>query len=297
MQRAARWPHLRLANTGSWRHRRSAPSGSHRRGSHVRTARGHLIRVHRGVYAVGHARLTVHGRWTAAVLACGPGALLSHHTAAALHELRTAPTGPIDVTAPGVRRHPGIRTHTARHPEPGTTIDGVPVTSLERALLDYATVVTPRRLSDAVDAAQRSGRLRPERISATIDAAGGHPGTHALRRQLEQRADETPWTQSELERRFLGLVRDAGLPPPRANVLVDGLLVDFYWPEAELVVEVDGFAFHRGHASFERDRANDTVRALHGRTTIRPTYRRIEHDRTGLQRDLSRLLAAGRRER
>lgn len=260
-------------------------------------ARGHLIRVHHGVYAVGHAHLTLPGRWIAAVLACGPGALLSHHEAAALHELRTGPGGPIDVTAPGVRRHPGIRTHTARHPDPGTKLDGIPVTSLERTLLDYAGLVIPRRLSEALDAADRSGRLRPERITATIEAAGGHPGTHALRRQLAQRADETPWTQSELELRFLGLVRDAGLPPPRANVLVDGVLVDFYWPDSELVVEVDGFAVHRGRPQFERDRGNDTVHALNGRTTIRPTYSRIERDRAGLQRDLSRLLAAGRRER
>lgn len=196
-----------------------------------------------------------------------------------------------------MRRHPGIRTHTSRAPSPGTTIDGIPVTTLERTLLDYAAVVIRRRLSAALDAAERSDRLRPERLTVTLDAARGHHGAPALAEELAQRADEIPWTQSELERRFLALVADAGLPPPRTNVLLDGDLVDFYWPEAELVVEVDGFVFHRGHAKFERDRAHDTIRALNGRTTIRPTYHRIEHDRAGLQRDLSRLLAVGRRGR
>ena len=88
-----------------------------------------------------------------------------------------------------------------------------------------------------------------------------------------------------------------GFPTPRTNVFVDGILVDFYWPEAELIVEVDGFAAHRGRPNFERDRQNDTIHVLAGRRTIRPTYRRIHQDRAGLQADLSRLIAAGLRER
>ena len=120
--------------------------------------------MHRGVYAVGHPRLTLRGRWMAAVLACGPDALLSHHAAAALHELRSAPGGPIDVTAPVRRRHPGIRTHTARRAVPAPLIDAIPVTSLERTLLDYAAVTTRRRLSAALDDAERSGRLNLDKL-------------------------------------------------------------------------------------------------------------------------------------
>ncbi len=80
-------------------------------------------------------------------------------------------------------------------------------------------------------------------------------------------------------------------------MLVDGVLVDFYWPEADLIVEVDSYGYHRGRPRFESDRRNDTIHALAGRRTIRPTYHRIQHDRAGLQADLSRLIAAGLRER
>ncbi len=258
--------------------------------------RGHLIRVHRGVYAVGHAQLTLHGRWIAAVLACGPGALLSHHAAAALHQLRTAPTGLIEVTARAAsRRVAGVRTHRARRSDAGTTIDAIPVTTLERPLLDHAAISNRRRLDAALDTLERSGRLNPRRIHDTVDAARGHNGAGPLTAALSGRADEASWTQSELARDFLALVRDAGLPEPRCNVFVDGLLVDFYWPQFELVIEVHGYGFHRSRQRFESDRANDTIHALAGRRTIRPTYRRIQHDRAGLRNDLSRLIAAGPR--
>jgi len=261
----------------------------------ARAARqGHLIRLHRGVYVVGHARQTLHGRWLAAVLACGEHALLSHNAAAALHELRTAPGGLIDVTARTWRHVPTIRAHITRVPDPRTTIDAVPVTTLERTLLDYAAISRPRQLNAALDAAQRSGRLKPRRIRAAIDAALGHHGAARLTHALSERFDEPPWTQSDLERDFLALVREAGLPEPRCSVLVDGILVDFYWPQFELVIEVDSYGFHRGREQFESDRANDTIRALAGRRTIRPTYRRIHQEAPALQRDLSRLLASGR---
>lgn len=260
------------------------------------TDRGHLIRFHRGVYAVGHADLTLHGRWLAAVLACGEGALLSHRAAAALHGLRTAPGGLIDVTARTSRRIPGVRAHRARRPDPGTTIDAIPVTRLERALLDHAAITNRRRLDAALDTLERSGRLNPLRIHTTIDAARGHNGAARLTRALSERFDEAPWTQSDIEREFLALVREAGLPEPRCNVLVGGILVDFYWAQFELVVEVDSYGFHRSRGRFESDRRNDTIHALAGRRSIRPTYRRIHDDRAGLQNDLSRLIASGWRD-
>ncbi len=148
------------------------------------------------------------------MLACGPDALLSHHAAAALHELRTAPGGLIDVTA-GARRHvPGVRAHRARRPDPGTRIDAIPVTTLERTLLDYAGIINRRRLDAALDAAEGSGRMNPHRIYATIDATRGHPGAGRLRTALGDRTDEAPWTQSEVEREVFALVREVDLPEP-----------------------------------------------------------------------------------
>ena len=259
--------------------------------------RGELHRIHRGVYAVGHPRLTQRGRWMAAVLACGPGALLSHRSAIALHELHGAPARPVDVTATGPRHHDGIHCHTTRAKLDRVVIDGIPATTLERALLDYAATESPRRLRTALETAERSGRLDARKLGPVMAKAAGHRGIGALRAQLDPRADETPWTRHELERRFLDLVHDAGLPEPRVNVLVDGDLVDFYWPDAELIVETDSFTFHRTRASFEGDRGKDNAQAVAGRRTIRPTWRRIVGDPAGLQRDLRILLAGARRER
>lgn len=154
--------------------------------------RGELHRIHRGVYAVGHARLTQRGRWMAAVLACGPGALLSHRSAIALYELHGAPARPIHVTATGPRHHAGIHCHTTRAELDGAVIDGIPVTTLERALLDYAATEIPRRLQSALKTAERSGRLDARRCEHVMAQAGGHRGTGALRAELAARADEAP---------------------------------------------------------------------------------------------------------
>ena len=120
--------------------------------------RGWLFRIHRGVYAVGHPRLTLHGRWMAAVLACGAEAMLSHHQAAALHGLRRAPWSPIHVTAPRpTRAHAGVDCHVARgmRGRPRVIVDGIPVTSVERVFLDMATVLGPQPLRSLLEAAQR----------------------------------------------------------------------------------------------------------------------------------------------
>jgi very-short-patch-repair endonuclease len=255
--------------------------------------KGHLHRVHRGVYAVGHTALTLHGRWLAAVLACGPDAVLSHHAAAALHELRTNPTGLIDVTAQHKRRHDGVRCHTARTAlcdTDRTTIAAIPVTSLERTYLDYAEVVPPRQLHAALAAGERAEKLNFLRLEAVIQRYPGRHGAKALALALEHHQPEDPRTRSELEQAFLALVRTAGLPEPQCNVYVDGLLVDFYWPHADLVVEIDGYAYHRGRRAFEDDRRRDAAHTVAGRRTLRPTHHRIEHDTGALTKDLSRLL-------
>ncbi len=118
---------------------------------------GGCFAIHRGVYAVGHPRLTLHGRWMAAVLACGADAVLSHHQAAALHGLRRAPWSPIHVSAPGQREHADVVCHVARgmRGRSRTIIDGIPVTSVERVFLDMATVLGPQPLRSLLEAAQR----------------------------------------------------------------------------------------------------------------------------------------------
>jgi very-short-patch-repair endonuclease len=259
-----------------------------------RVTAGRLHRVHLAVYAVGYRRLTPRGRWLAAVLACGPGAVLSHLAALAFWELRPRPGGPIDVTvvARGRGGPAGIRVHCVRalDPRDHLTRDGIPVTTVPRALLDYARTASPEQLRTAVEAADRLDRLDIAEILALIARSPGR-ATRALSDAIAALTGAAPWTRSELEREFLALVRAAGLPEPQANVLVAGHLVDFFWPSAGLVVEVDGYAFHRGRTSFETDRRRDTDMALADLRAIRLTQRRVQRERGRVQAELRVLVA------
>lgn len=253
-----------------------------------------LHRIHRGVYAVGHTRLSVKGRWMAAVLACGPDAVLSHGAAAALWELQRAPSNKIDVTA--LRKHivPGVRCHLSRaplHADDRTIIDGIPVTSISRTLLDQAEVLRPQRLRSTLEAAQRRDLLDGRKLDPLLARSFGRRGLPRLKRALSELHEQAPWTQSQLEQRFLELVRDAGLPEPRTNVIVDGELVDCFWPQHNLVVELDSYGFHRSKRSFEDDRLKDTRHTLAGRRSMRVTRARVEHGQRALLGDLSALLA------
>jgi hypothetical protein len=217
--------------------------------SHAAIARavrdGYLIRIHRGVYAVGHTRLTARGRWMAAVLACGDGALLSHRAGTALHDLWPVPSGLIDVTAVTARRNDGVRCHRARtlHPADRDVVDGIPVTGLPRIFLDMAEILTAQRLRTLLEQAQRRDLLNPPRIDAMLVRSNGRRGVPKLRAALAELHDEAPWTQSELERNFLEFVRAAGLPEPQTNVVVDEILADCFWPEHNLIAELDSFDF------------------------------------------------------
>jgi Transcriptional regulator, AbiEi antitoxin/Protein of unknown function (DUF559) len=218
--------------------------------------RGWLHPVHRGVYAVGHTRLTPKGRWMAAVLACGSQAVLSHQQAAALHRLRRAPMGSVHVTAP-VRHHVrGLCCHVARgmRGRARVIVDGIPVTSVERVFLDMATVLGPQPLRSLLEAAQRRGSFDYARVLRAIDRSNGHGGIGPLRAALALLGDSAPATRSDLEILFLELIRAAGLPEPSVNVVVIGDVVDFSWPDYNLVVEVDSWEYHRLRRPFEEDK-------------------------------------------
>lgn len=104
---------------------------------------------------------------------------------------------------------------------------------------------------------------------------------------------EPSLTRSEAEARLLDLIRRAELPPPNTNVRLRGYEVDFHWPECRLVVEVDGYAFHGGRASFERDRRRDAALAIAGHRVVRLTWRRITGEPEAIVRDLRALLGTG----
>ena len=258
---------------------------------------GHLHRIYRGVYAVGHRRLTQRARWTAAVLACGPDAVLSHRSAVALWEIRPAVAGPVDVTVPGRTRRgqKGIRIHSVRRlaKEDRITYDGIPVTSVHRTLLDYAEVARRQQLRLAIEAADRRELFDLRAMDACLARNPGRHGQKPLKATLAELRGPAPWTRSELERRFLALIREAGLPEPQVNVLVAGELVDCFWPEHGVVVELDSWEFHKGRVQFENDRARDIKLQLAGCRVFRVTQPRIEFEPRKLLADLVAMLGQG----
>lgn len=245
----------------------------------MRTAAGRLHRIHRGVYAVGHPRLTRRGARMAAVLAAGPGAVLSHRDAAALWDLSPFSSGSIHVTVSsrGGRSHRnGLVVHRSRlHPEDREEVDEVPVTAVPRTLLDLAEIAAPTQLRRTYERAERLELLDTTALQRLLARSTGRRGLTGLRELLAYDPTAAAGADSELEHLFCDLLRSAGLPMAQTNVLVEGLLVDAFWPEARLVVELDGFRFHQDRAAFERDRARDTRLKRAGYEVVRFTYRQL----------------------
>lgn len=266
--------------------------GYTRHAIHSRLATGRLHRLHRGVYAVGHTRLTARGRWMAAVLACGPQAALSHRAAAALHGLRAVGSGAVDVTATRKHRQAGIRCHQVRRLDPRdiTVVDGIPVTTVERTLLDLAETLNPRRLRETLEQTQRERKLSWGRIDALIARSLGRHGIAPLNAALALLRDEPPVVRSPLEVRFLSLVREAGLPEPLTNAMVDGIEVDFFWPAHNAVVQLDGWKFHRSKRTWEEDRAKDARLVIAGRRVVRFTHDRVNGHPAAVVAEVSALL-------
>jgi very-short-patch-repair endonuclease len=240
---------------------------------------GRFVPVHRGVYAVGHARLSLHGRWMAAVLACGPEAVLSHRSAATLWGLKTGGTR-IEVSVPATTRshRKGILLHQPNRLDDRdrTRRDEVPVTTVARTLVDLAAVVDRRRLARAFEQAERQELLD---IHALEEALTGASGTRAIRELIAERRI-VPETHEGLERRFIEILREAKIPLPLTNVLVEGVLVDAYWPEHKLIVELDSWTFHRLRRDQEHDHAQTLKLQLAGYRVVRLTSSMVNRETT-----------------
>jgi predicted transcriptional regulator of viral defense system len=257
-----------------------------------RVRAGRLHRLHPGVYAVGHVLLSSFGRFVAAVFACGPGAVLSHWSAAHLHRLLASARTRVDVLSPRDRRPKrGIAHHRTRSLPPGdvTVIEGIPVTTVARTLLDLAGVARPRQLERALDQAEVLGTFDLAAIEAILARANGHRGAARLRAALALQQRSSTLTRSGLEEAFLTLVDAAALPRPRLNVRLCGFTVDAYWPESGLVAEIDSFRYHRRRRSFEADRRRDIALQTAGLRVVRVTDTRIEFEPEGVVEDLVRL--------
>jgi very-short-patch-repair endonuclease len=259
--------------------RQLAALGLARGGVARRAQAGRLHRLHRGVYAVGHSVLTVNGRRMAAVLAAGPGAALSHASAAALWEIRPTAATRIDVTvrrAGGRDKRPGLRIHRAPtlRADEITQHHGIRVTTVARTLFDLASSMPPRAIERALDEAEIRELYDRGGLEAVIAAHAGERGAGRLQRALDEDGDLT-LTDSELEEIMLALCDEHALPRPESRAWVAGLRVDFFFAQSRLVVETDGYRYHRTRRAFERDRERDAILARAGCRTLRFTHRQL----------------------
>jgi very-short-patch-repair endonuclease len=272
---------------------------AHRLERRVRTRR--LRPVHRGVYLVGPL-VSSRAMEMAAVLACGAGSRVSHRSAARLLGLWDRPpdSAPVEVRVAGCDRgrRPGIRAYRGPALTAGevVTVDGIPVTSPTRTLLDLASVVGRAELERAVARAERLELVDRADLSALIARGRGRPGIPLLRAVMEQPGGPV-LTRSEAEERFLALIRRFRLPPPVVNARVAGYEVDFLWRAEGIAVEVDGFAYHSSARRFERDRRRDADLAAAGIQVIRVTWRQIVREPEAVMGRLALTLGAARRSR
>ncbi len=278
--------------------RQLAALGIGRGAIEVRVRRGSLLRVHRGVYAVGHRRLSQQGRWLAAVLAAGAGAALSHRDAAALHGLRPAPRAArVSVTtAAHVRPMPGLWLHARRLLAAADVhvLDAIPVTSVARTLVDLASQLTAAQLASTLGEADRRGVLDAAAAEGVLARVRGRHGQGAarLRAALDAHARAgAVLARSALEELFLDLVLRSGLPRPQLNARVAGLEVDALWPAERVIVELDGWAHHRGLDAGARDRRKTNRLQLRGFVVLRFLHGDVVHRSGQVVRELQAALS------
>jgi len=253
--------------------------------------------MHPGVYAVGHDAITVRGRWVAAVLASGDGAVLSHRSAAALWGIWGSGTGETHVTVPRHTRSQGsIRRHHGRLEGDEVAVrDGIPVTSAARAVLDLAAEKGEAAAESALREMEYLGIYGPVSLPTLLDRHPHHRGTTTVRVCLERlREDPGGRIRSPLEELFLPLLDAHGLPRPRLNAWItieeDRYQVDCLWPDARLIAELDGFRSHGTKRSFRKDRKRDRRLTTHGYHVIRITEDQLRLEPGSLVADLRALL-------
>lgn len=251
-----------------------------------------MHRLHRGVFAVGHTRLSLHGECFGAVLASGPNAVLSHVSAAWLWGLTKTSPLPAHVTTPIHRKpRPPIQLHETRWlaPEDRALKEEVPVAALPRTLLDLAASVRYDWLERMVERSEELGLFDLGPVEDLLARTVGHHGHARLRRAIAL-YKATSFTRSGLEKRWLELVLSAGLPQPRMNYVEQGFELDCYWPEHRFAVELDLFETHGTRAAFERDRERQEELLLAGITMTRVTGPRLEREPEAVVGRVARLL-------
>lgn len=261
---------------------------------------GRLIVIHRGVYAVGHRKLSVQGWRMGAVLFGGPGAVLSHRPAGAEWTLRSW-SGKSAITVPPWRRSiPAIEIHSASLPADEVTIsDGIPITTVPRTLLDLATVLDRHALLRAVNVAEARQLSDPLSLPALLDRHCGERGTAKLRTVLGDGGYGMGVTDEELEERFARFISERHLPHPSLNASIQVgdvfYRADCLWPNARLIVELHSAKWHGTKPAITRDATRDRRLLLAGWNVIHVTWAQLRDRREAdaLERDLRVALQLG----
>jgi predicted transcriptional regulator of viral defense system len=268
----------------------------------LRAASGRLHRVHHAVYSlVPPSLLTLHGHYMAAALACGPEAVISYRSAAALLGLRRTERSKIDVTIPqrSPRKHAGTDIHRSitLAPSDVTTIRNIPCTTVARTLLDLGQVVNRREVARACDQAEILDAFDLDGLLDQIHRNLPRLAAKRLRAVLDEHYIGSTPTWSRLEEEFLALCRDAGVPLPEVNVWITpddeepwSIRADFVWREQRVIVQTDGRGTHRTAQAFEHDRREDQRLVAAGWTVIRTTWRQVTRRPREVARTISKLL-------
>lgn len=260
---------------------------------------GRLHRVHRGVYAVGHRKLTWYSRCWAAVLAAEPDeaaawrAVASHYSAAYLWGLLRWTPDVMHVTAPTRRRAKRrfvVHFSSILAEEDRGFRDGIPVTAVPRTLLDLAIRARPEQMDGYLERAEERELLDLRAVEDLLARSGGHRGRGRLAQALAVYRPDPAFTRSKFERHFRQLVIAAGIPAPSMNFNADGFELDAYWPELRFAVELDLFETHGSRAAFERDRRRQEELKLVGIESIRITAPRLKKEPKVVLRNLAVLL-------
>jgi hypothetical protein len=252
-----------------------------------RLSLGALLRVHRGVYRVGHRARSVEATFLAAVWACGDDAVLSGRAAAHLWRLIKGSAPPPEVTAPKLRRVKGVTVKRGRSVE-ATTHRGIPITTLPRTLVDLAAILSLDALARACHEAGVLYGTTPRHVEAVLAERSRTKGAAKLRDVL---SGDVHVTLSELERVFLKRLRDAGLPLPRTNKRAHGRRVDCRWPDHRLTVELDSYRYHSSRHAWEQDRRREREAHARGDQHRRYTYGDVFEDPRAMLAELHALLA------
>lgn len=250
-----------------------------------RLAKGFWRVIHPGIYSVGGAPSSWHQDLLAAAL--WAGGVASHRSAATLWELpgfKIRPDSLIDVTVTHCHLPPrcGIRVHHTQRllATDRREIDCIPVTAIERTLMDLGAVTHRHRVAAALDSALARGLTTPERIDEYLRlvARRGRRGTRTLRNLIRERSEMAAIPESPLESKFFELLVEEGLPTPQLQYKIfngDRLVarVDFAWPEQKVILEMDGYKYHSGHGQWEKDRARRNELTLMGWQVLHGTWR------------------------